>query len=289
MIAEVRSAYFDLVAAQTALEAAREAWTTLIEVQRVTTEHEGQQAVLRADALEVDARLAKSKYELSAAENRLATQRERINDLLGRDLTTRFRVDPIPEQDATGFTLESARQRALDNRPEIRQAQLKERQAECDRRLARAEYIPDLSFSVRYLGFNNFEVLPRNVETAGLYLTWEPFDWGRRRHKVAEKSQAVEQARNGAQQTQSQVALEVGMKYRRWNEAALLVPATRTEYEAAKEQLRVIADRYREEAALLKDLLQSQSRTTAAEFQYQQALSTYWGAMADLRRAMGEE
>ena len=287
--AEVRSAYFDLVAAQTALEATREAWTALNEVQRVTAEHEGQQAVLRADALEVDARLAKSKYELSAAENRLATQQERINDLLGRDLTTRFRVEPIPEQDASSFTLDSARQRALENRPEIRQADLRERQAESDRRLAKAEYIPDLSFSVRYLGFNNFEVLPRNVETAGLYLSWEPFDWGRRRHRVAEKSQAVDQARIGAQQTLSQVSLEVGMKYRRWSEAELLVPAARTEYEAAKEQLRVMADRYREEAALLKDLLQSQTRTTQAEFQYQQALSTYWGAMADLRRAMGEE
>jgi len=287
--AEVRSMYFDLVAAQTAIEAAREAWTTLIEVQRVTTEHEGQQAVLHADALEVDARLAKSTYELSAAENRLATQQERLNDLLGRDLTTRFRVEPIPEHDATGFTLESARQRALDSRPEIRQAQLKERQAETDRQLAKAEYIPDLSFSVRYLGFDNFEVLPRNVETAGLYLSWEPFDWGRRRHRVTEKSQAVDQARNGTQQTLSEVAIEVGMKYRRWSEAGLLVPAARTEYEAAKEQLRVMADRYREEAALLKDLLQSQARTTEAEFQYQQALSTYWGAMADLRRVMGEE
>jgi outer membrane protein TolC len=289
VIAEVRSAYFDLVAAQTALEAAREAWTTLNEVRRVTAEHEGQQAVLHADALEVDARLAKSRYELSATENRLATQREQINDLLGRDLTTRFSVEPIPEQDATGFTLDSVRQRALENRPEIRQADLKERQAESDRRLAKAEYIPDLSFSVRYIGFNNFEVLPRSVESAGLYLSWEPFDWGRRSHKVAEKSQAVEQARNGVQQTQSQVAIDVGMKYRKWSEAALLVPAARTEYEAAKEQLRVMADRYREEAALLKDLLQSQSRSTQAEFQYQQALSTYWGAMADLRRAMGEE
>jgi outer membrane protein TolC len=287
--AEVRSAYFDLVAAQTAIEAAREAWKTLNEVQRVTAEHEAQQTVLRADALEVDARLAKSKYDLSAAENRLATRQERINDLLGRDLTARFRVAPIPEHDATELTLESARQRALGDRPEIRQSQLKERQAECDRRLAKAEYIPDLSFSVRYMGFNNFEVLPRNVESAGLYLSWEPFDWGRRRHRVAEKSQALDQARIGAQQTLSQVALEVGMKYRRWSEAALLVPAARTEYEAAREQLRVMANRYREEAALLKDLLQSQSRTTQAEFQYQQALSAYWGAVADLRRAMGEE
>ena len=212
-----------------------------------------------------------------------------MNDLLGRDISTRFRVEPIPEQDADGLTLESARERALESRPELRQAELKEQQAEYERRLAKAEYIPDVSFSVRYLRFDNFEVLPGEVTTAGLYLTWEPFDWGRRAHRVAEKRAAVEQAHNGAQQAHSQVAIDVGAKYRGWSEAALLVHAARTGAEAAREQLRVVADKYTNEAALLKDLLQAQSRSSEAEFQYQQALSTYWGAMADLRRAMGEE
>ena len=127
--AQVRSAYFDLVATQAAVDAVRETVKTLTEVQRVTAQHEAQQTVLRGDVLEVDARLLKSRYELSTAENRLATQREVLNDLLGRDLEARDRVAPTPDLDASGLTLDSARQRAAQSRPELRQAELRERQA----------------------------------------------------------------------------------------------------------------------------------------------------------------
>ena len=287
--ARVRSAYFDLVATQAAVDAVRETVKTLTEVQRVTAEHEAEQTVLRGDVLEVEARLLKSRYELSAAENRLATQREVLNDLLGRDLEARFRVEPIPALEASGLTLGSARQRASESRPELRQAELRAKQADYERRIAKADYIPDVSLSVRYMGSYNYEVLPSNVAVAGVFVSWEPFDWKRRSNKVAEKARAVEQARNGAQQARSQIAIEVGAIYRRWSEAALLVPAARTGYEAAKEQLRVTADKYKEEAALLKDMLQAQARSSETQFQYQQALSSYWGAMAELRRAMGDE
>jgi outer membrane protein TolC len=286
---EVRSAYFNLVATQAAVDATREAVRTLEEARRVTGQYEVQKTVLRADALEVDARLAKSRYDLSVAENGLATQREHLNELLGRELTTPFRVNAMPEHDAGGLTLEAAREAASQSRPEIRQARLKEEQAEYDRRLAKAEYIPDVSLSLRYLGFNNFEVLPPNVVTAGLFLTWEPFDWQRRHNNIAEKAKTVEQARNGAEETGAQIAVEVGAKYRRWQEAALLLQATRTGHEAALEQFRVTTNRYKEQAALIRDLLQAQSRSTEAEFQYQEALSSYWSTLADLRRAMGDE
>src|SRR4029450_2622741 len=103
--AQVRSAYFDLVATQAAVDAMRETVKTLTEVQRVTTEHEAQQTVLRGDALEVDARLLKSRHELSTVEERPATHSEVLNALLGRDLEARFRVEPIPELDASALTL----------------------------------------------------------------------------------------------------------------------------------------------------------------------------------------
>ena len=73
----------------------------------------------------------------------------------------------------------------------------KERQAEYDRRIAKADYLPDLYLSVQYLGLNNIAVLPQNVGVGGFLLTWEPFDWGRRRNNVAEKAKTVAQARNG--------------------------------------------------------------------------------------------
>jgi outer membrane protein TolC len=63
----------------------------------------------------------------------------------------------------------------------------------------------------------------------------------------------------------------------------------RTGHAAAVEQFRVTTRRYTEQAVLIRDLLQAQARSSDAEFQYQQALSTYWNALADLRRAIGDE
>jgi len=287
--AEVRNAYFNLFAVQASVDAAREAVKTFEEAQRVTVQYVSEKTVLRADALDVDAHLAKSRYELSVAENGLATQREALNQLLGRDVSTLFRVEFIPEQDTSDLTLDSARHAALVNRPECRQAQLKEKQAQYDRRLAKAEYIPDLSLSLRYQGINNVQVLPQNVATAGFLLTWEPFDWGRRHNKVVEAAKTIEQARNGIQETESKVAVEVGAKYRKWYDASLLLKASRTAHEAAAEQLRVTGNKYKEQAALLKDLLQAQAQSSETNFQYQQALSSYWSAFAELRKAMGQE
>ena len=287
--AEVRSAYFELVATQAGVDAAREAVKTLQEAQRVTIRYVAEKTVLRGDALEVDARLIKAQYELSVAENGLETQHEHLNQLLGRDLATPFRVDFMPEEDTTGLSLEEVRQKAAQNRPEIREAHLREKQAEYDRRIAKAEYIPDLGLAVSYMGIQNVQVLPRNVAVAGFALTWEPFDWGRRRNRVREKLNALAQARNGAQEAESQIGVEAGAKYRKWKESALLLKATRTSHQAAAEQFRVTSNRYSEQSALVKDLLQAQARSTETEFQYQQALSSYWSALADLRRAMGEE
>ena len=287
--AEVRNAYFNLVAIQASVDAAREAVRTLEEAKRITTEYEAQKTVLRADALDVDARLAKARYELSVAENGMATQQEALNQLLGRDVGTAYRVDSMPEESTSDLTLAAARQEARANRPEYRQAQLKEKQAGYDLRLAKAEYIPDLSIHLAYQGINNVQVLPANVTTAGFLLTWEPFDWGRKRNNIREKANTVQQARNGVGETESQINVEVGAKYRKWREAYLLLEASRTAHEAAVEQLRVTTNKYREHAALLKDFLQAQARSSETNSDYQQALSSYWSALAELRKAMGEE
>ena len=189
--AEVRTAYFELVATQAAVDAAHEGVTTLEEAQRVTMRYIAEKTVLKGDALEVDARLAKAQYELSVAENALATQHEHLNQLLGRDLETRFRVDSMPEEDTTTLSLDEAREQASQNRPEIRQAHLKEKQAEYDRRIAKAEYIPDFGIAVSYMGIQNVQVLPTNVAIAGFALTWEPFDWGRRHNQIREKANST--------------------------------------------------------------------------------------------------
>ena len=286
---EVRNAYFELVATQAAVEAAQEGVRTLQESQRVTLRYIAENTVLKADALEVDARLTKAQYDLAVSEDGLATQREHLNQLLGRDISIPFRADFMPEEDTTTLTLEDARHQASQKRPEIRQAYLKVKEADYDRRMAKADYIPDFGIAVSYMGIQNVQVLPTNVGMAGFALTWEPFDWGRKRDRLREKSNSLAEARNGTQEAESEIGVEVGWKYRKWKDAALLLKATRTGHEAATEALRVTSNKYKEQSALIKDLLQAQARSSETAFQYQQALSSYWGSLADLRRAMGEE
>jgi outer membrane protein TolC len=271
------------------LQAARQSVTTLQEAKRVAAKYEAEQAILKADALQVQARLARQEYQVAVAENALATQREHLNQLLGRDLMTEFRVAAMPEDDNTEMTLDRAREQAVENRPELRQAKLKQQLAEYDRRIAKAEYIPDVSLTVRYLGIRSIEMVPNSAAAAGLYLSWEPFDWGRRRNAIAEKDKTIQQARNGIEEAQSQILVEVGMQFRKWRETALLLKAQRATKEAAAEQFRVVTNKFKEQAALVKDVLQVETQSSDADFQYQQGLSQYWNALADLRKAMGEE
>jgi hypothetical protein len=77
-VAEVRGAYFELVATQAAVDNTGRS-QTLEEARRVATEYEAQNTRLHADVLAVDARMTKALYELSVAENGLATQRLRAS------------------------------------------------------------------------------------------------------------------------------------------------------------------------------------------------------------------
>jgi outer membrane protein len=287
--AEVRSAYVSLVATETGVLAERKAVETLREAKATAERYFAQHAILKAELLQVDARLAKEEYQLSLAENGLATQSEHLNQLLGRNVLTAFRTEAVPEENQAGLTLAEARQRAIENRPEVRQAHLKEQQAEYGRRIAKAAYIPDVSFSVFYLGIHSIDVVPTTTAAAGVYLSWEPFDWGRRRDEVEEAKKTLQQANIGISEIESQIAVEVGMRYRAWNEKLLLLRAKRAAQEAAREELRVTSNRFKENATLLKDFLQAQAQSAGADYQYQESLSQYWSALADLHKAMGEE
>src|SRR5205823_10932046 len=122
-------------------------------------------------------------------------KKEQLNDLLGRDVRTDFRVNPAADVNGFPADLENARNRALQQRPEIREAELKIKQADVDRRIKKSEYIPDVSAAFLYMTFRNFdEIIPKNLASSGLTMKWEVFDWGRKRDQLAEKDKAIEQA-----------------------------------------------------------------------------------------------
>jgi outer membrane protein TolC len=64
--------------------------------------------------------------------------------------------------------------------------------------------------------------------------------------------------------------------------------AARTE-EAARERLRVATTRFKEDAALLRDVLQQQETLATATYRRQQALLAFWSARAEFLKALGRD
>jgi outer membrane protein TolC len=287
--AEVRSLYYQLLQAESAVEAREEQVRVYRELDRVVGQQVALEIALRSDGLDVKSRLRNAEYELLGLQDDLATGRQRMNSYLGRDLDHPFRLVAVPEAKLEEVDLTAAVARAVEHRPDLAQARIAIQQADTDRRLKKAEWIPDVSLSVTYYSFVNIDLLPRNVAIAGLQLKWEPFDWGRRGKEKAEKELQLEQTKTRARDAEDLVKIEVAQRFRKLQEARLLVEAQRLGREAAAEKLRIVTSRHKQDAALLKDLLEAEASMGGAQTDYDRALSTFWTARADLQKALGEE
>ena len=289
--AEVRTTYYKLSATEAGILALRDLVRAIEELDEQTARYLTEQTVLRSEALEVRARLARERQRLAEAESGLATQREHLNQLMGRDIATPFRVaEPSQLENVGALGLAAARERALANRPEVHRAALRIDQADTSRRIARSHWIPDVTLVGSYTRNVNYDqVVPEQISTAGLVFTWEPFDWGRRGHEAAEQAVAKAQAQSGRDETEQQIAVEVGQRWRGVKDAAVLLEATRRSEEAASAYLEDVRNKYREDASMLHDVLEAEARLSGARHDHTDALAGYWSATAELERTIGHE
>ncbi len=286
---DVKRSYYNLVQAQTALDAAEESLKLHRELDRVVGENLIQQVALKYDSLDVQTRLARTEYQTLVLRQGVATQKEQLNNLLGRDIRTEFAVSPAPEAAPLEISLNHAQAQALDRRPEIKEARLKVTQTEYDQRMKKAEYIPDVALRLTYVSFFNFEMLPRNVTALGLYVNWEPFDWGRKKLELAQKARTSRQASHQLQEVETQILAEVNARFRKLEESRALLRVTQLARDTAREKLRVTSNRYKLQAAQLKDVLGEQTSLASADHEYAQALADFWTARADFEKALGED
>jgi outer membrane protein TolC len=289
IVDEVKRTYYGILQSQSALESVVEAIRLYRELDRVTEDYVAQQVSLRSDSIEVKTRLAKAEYEALNLANKLATEKEQLNNLLGRDVRADFKVTATAEVNGFADDLAGLRVGALEKRPEVRQAKLKLTRAELDRRIKKSEYIPDVSVGFTYVTLGNFDpVIPRQFASLGIVVKWEVFDWGRKRDQLAEKDKTIEQARSELHETESLVLIDVGAKFRKLQQTRQALVVAQLSQETAREALRVNTNKYRLTAALRSDVLQSQASLAEANHSYQQAILGYWTAKAELEKAIGE-
>lgn len=289
LVANVKQAYYAVLQSESALESAQTSVTQYEETDRIALQYIAQEAILKSDSLDVKAKLAQAKYQVIHLNNELQTNKEQLNDLLARDLTTAFHTQAVPAASFEEIDLTAARQSALAQRPEVAEANINVKKAVYDRKLAQAQYIPDVSASLHYYSSFTAEILPPNIVSAGIEFNWEPFDWGRRHDVVKQKEVTLDQSQLQLEQVRSQVLLDVDNRFRSLQESRSALEVAQAVRDASTEKLREVNDKFSKEAVLLRDVLQQQTAVANANHDYEQALLSFWTAKANFEKALGEE
>jgi outer membrane protein TolC len=287
---QVRKAYYQLLETQSALESVERSLPLYKETVRLATVGLKLETVLASQRLKAEADAARVELEALKLRNPIATQMEALNELMGRPVNTPYRTAGVEQIVEERVDLEHAIQTALTQRPEVRQASLRVQQADLDVRVKKSEYIPDVSLAFTYgSAFNFRNTLPQNVATAGVYLDWEVFDWGRKKQEMNAKRHTASQARVAEEALDRRIRVEVAQAVRQCVEAAQRVKVSTLTQRAAREELREQQSALSREAVLWRDVLQSQTNLAAADDEQRRAVAAYWSARAELKRALGEQ
>jgi outer membrane protein len=289
LVADVKQAYYAVLQTESSLDAQAALVKEYQETDRVSTQYLAQKSILKSQSLDVKLQLAQAQNQMVTFQDDLEIQKEHLNDLLARDLDTAFRTQPVPPATPEEMDQKQAREAALRQRPEIKEAQIQVDQAGYDRRLAKSQYYPAIGGAVRYFTPINTQVLPQNILSAGFEMTWDPFEWGARKDVVEQKTVVVQQSKYQLDQTRSQVLMDVDNTFRKLRESRSLLVIAQAQREAASEKLREVNNQYAQLAVLLRDVLKQEAAVASADHDYEASLLSFWNAKAAFEKALGEE
>jgi outer membrane protein TolC len=190
-------------------------------------------------------------------------------------------------------TLEPLVARALEARPEAAALRSRVAAAEAAAGIARAASLPQAGLLAGYdYARPNSRVLPlvpewKGTWSVGVSVSWNAFDGGRSSAGAAQAEAQAQAARAQLEDLERRVRLEVTERALDLETARAGLLVAQRNLEAARENLRVSRDRYREGVAFSSDLLDAETALLRAGLDDTQTVIQLRLALANLERAVG--
>ena len=290
IVLQVRQGYFNILAAEKALEVAVQAVKQFEAQLDVSKAYFDVGIVAKNDVLQAEVRLANAKQAQVNADNLLALAKTSFNNLLRRDINAPLTVVDILSYQPSNYTLENSIEEALRRRPEIKAAELTVEQAKEAVTIARSGYFPTISLAGNYA--KTADEINLNGDWSERYTvqalaTLAFSDWWRLGYKVGESKVKVTQAREAQYQVVDNIILEVKQSFINMEQSEKNILVAQKSIEQAEENLRLEEERYKYQVSTQTDVLNAVTFLAQARLNYYGALSVYNIAKASLERAMG--
>jgi outer membrane protein TolC len=228
-------------------------------------------SMLRIAAIEAHTGLLESEQSELTASLRLSDLKTELNELLGLPLDTLLELSPVETIDVVQGPHEEYLRTALAANPQILGAQEALQQAKAGVTAAKSTYIPDISLFARQSYQNGMPFLVHNFSMYGVTLSYDLFDFGKRRAMVRERELHLAQAQENTARVKESIGVQIERSYNK-------VTRTRSLLQLASEVVKL-----RKEGERLAEN-QSAQGLVLASFRRQSAAASY-RAQADLLQA----
>ncbi len=166
-------------------------------------------SALDEQLIESRANTLEARQDLLTTELQISDLTMQLNDAIGLPVRTQLVLDTTVSPVKDTCQHEECVRIALASHPEVSAARAEVEKASAGVRLAKADYLPDISVFARYSYQNNVPFLARNFGTFGATLTYDLFDAGRRRADLRESDSKLAEAKENLARVTDHVDVRV--------------------------------------------------------------------------------
>jgi len=284
---QVHSLYYGMLIARLQKQAAEKEATFAGENLRESEDDVRNGSALKVAAIQGRAGLLESQQAVLTAELQLSDLNTELNDLLGLPLDTQLELDPAVPSSFEQHPRVEYLQTAWSENPEILAAEEAVKKAQAGVAAAKSEYIPDITAYARQSYQDGVPFLVRNFGTFGVSLTYDVFDFGKRRAAVRERAAELAQAEENVQRLKDQVAVGIEKSYNKLERTKHMVDVASQVVQLRQESERLATNQLKEGVVLVSDTRQTSAATYKAQADYLQASLGHLLAWAELEQTVG--
>jgi outer membrane protein TolC len=235
----VHQLYYALLIACKEREAAQASLTAAQENMR-----EAEEAVKAGNVLDVamtaaKANLLQSRQALLVAENRISDVTSDLDDLLGLPGDAILEVTEAGLPELTEPLKDQSYDEARARNGELLAARETLEKSRHAVRAAKYEYIPDVTIFAKHGYQDGAPFVEKNVGIFGAELTWNIFDWGKRKGEIGQRVAQQSQAEENLARIDKRLGIEIDKAYRKLERSKQMMDVAREALSLCRENARI--------------------------------------------------
>lgn len=210
---QVHTVYYDILIAELQKKAAQQQTEFANENLRESEQDVRNGSALKVAAIGSRADVLEGQQSVLTADLQITDLKTELNDLLGLPLDTELELDPTVPTSFDDVDQTQYLKIAWAENPEILAATDTVRKARAGVASAKTAYIPDITAYARHSYQDGVPFLVHNFGTFGVALTYDVFDFGKRRAAVRAQEDVLAEAEENLEKLKQDVAVSIERSY----------------------------------------------------------------------------